>query len=329
MSFIVRTGESQTYKIANKKVSAVIFNASLLANAVNVPLVGTDFDPTQNSVNVWLKRESLPGGKSAVFTGTMADLIAGSWNSNWAKLHPKNSSSATIVQAHGAATIERQLFSYKLEFDNVYDLEGTDSLEITLNFNAGSLKGANLVNSSGCTIDIIDLHGDGFETASPQLIINVIKAGEQAVSYNLGNGIRRIMLMNYDKDDILASSAIVNTATLSSDEVSFQKTWDQLMGERDADFIIDASFNEAKRQSFVLYNGENGQLHNARLDLLLNSANVNASVNVLVVWKDEATKETILKAAIKQQGRNAKFLERHGIPTDGRAIKASSAYNNH
>lgn len=325
MSLIIKAGENRSYEIKNKRIRGVSLNVALVANAVNVAFLPSDFDAT----NVQVKVDLLRGGKTkSLFADNLLALIAASYMSNFALLHPKNSTIDNMVLVHDTAVTEKRILPFFCDFGSIVDLEGSDSCVVTVNFQQSAQVGVNLVGSTNSYIDIVELERHGFEKATPSIETSTIKAGESKLSFPLGNGIRRIVLLNYDKDDILASSAPSATIALTSDKVSYSATTEQRIQERQQDFFLASSEETLRRQSLVLYDGVNGNLNNCQVDFTLIPANVNVGKNVLVVWRNETSAGLILHGTAKEEATKAQRYASHGIGVGAKPQNLSNLNRN-
>lgn len=314
MSFIVKVGESRTYEVQNRKIRGFMLNAGLIANAVNVAFVPSDFDATKIFISVDLLRE---GVKRSLYSDNLGAVLACSFMSNFALLHPTNGGTVdNVVLVKAAAVVEKHVLPYFLDFGNVIDLENQDKISITVQFTGGALVGANIVGNATSYVDIVEIDQHGFEKFTPSIETNTIKAGESRVSFPLGDHVRRIVLLNYDKNTILAADAPTATINLSSDKVNFSKTNEQIMTERQNDFYLSAADEVSKRQSFVIYDGKTGNLNKCQLDMILNPANVNVGKNVLVVWRNTTSPGLLIHATEKEKKSISEKLNKMGIPTE-------------
>jgi len=298
-----------------------MLNAGLLANASAHAFVPSDFDATKVFVTVELVRQNV---KRTLYADNLAAVIACSFMSNFGLLHPLNGGTPdNIVLVQTTGVVEKHVLPYFLDFNSVIDLEGADVINITVQFTAGALSGTYLVGNTTSYIDIVEMEMHGFEKVTPSIETNTIKSGESRVSFALGDNIRRIVLLNYDKNTVLAADAPMSIVTLSSDKVNYSKTNEQVMGERQHDFYMAYAEETLRRQCLVLYDGITGLLNKCQVELLLNSANVNTGKNVLVVWRNSTNAGLILHGTIKEEAAKSAHLAKNGINIPTAATNAN------
>lgn len=313
MSYIVKVGENRTYEVRNKKVSKILFNTALVANAVNVDFLVSDFDPTKNMIIVNLYRE---GKKITLYSDTQQALIFSTFlRGNFALLHPKNGTLTNIVLAKGVAVVRKDVYPYVLDFGKVIDLQKNDYLEVNVQFNASSLVGANLVGGTSSYIDVIEQDDVGYEDATRMIETFTLRNAESRISQNLGSGVRAIYLLNYDKDSVLAADAPMATISLASDKFSYTKTQEQLMAERQL-ALPNTAENAYRRHCLLLYDGKNGNLNNCSLELITVAANCNVGQNVIIVLRESAPSGLVLNAHMLREADKAERAARHGMQSN-------------
>jgi hypothetical protein len=153
-----------------------------------------------------------------------------------------------------------------------------------------------------------------------------MKAGDNRFSQPLGDGIRAIAWLNYDKGDQLDASSPVNLVTIASDKINFSRTENEIMSEMYITRGLISAETVYRRHCFIIYDGELGNLNGVNLDMLLNGANITAGNNVLVVWRHTASKGLVAFAHMREEYDKMVRLGRHGLPQDPNILAYANAF---
>jgi hypothetical protein len=318
MSLIVKAGENRDYFISNKNIKGIKFNVVLEANAVNVAFHPSDWDASKVFVSIDLSRN---GRNIKLYSDNLGAMIANSYRTNYVLLAPTNSSVDNIVCAAGASAKQKQILNYMFGMpdwlNKGWALHGSDEIKVSVQFTQAAQTGTNLINSTTSYIDIVEDIDECIEHVTPILKTMTIKAGESKMNIQLGDGVMSCYLLNYDKNDILLASSPWTVISLTSEEITYVMTDEQMFGLRQTILQGCTSGEQAGRfHSHAIYEGFGDHIDKAVVELLLVPANVNAGKCVLVWWAFDYDGIQALKGAHQSQIQTARILDKHGINHD-------------
>ncbi|MFD2921331.1 hypothetical protein ACFS6H_16510 [Terrimonas rubra] len=302
---LVKVGESRQDTRTAGTYNSVTIAVNMIAAAANTALSVSDFKPEQLQVKVILKRN----GATEYLLNDNFRLL-GTFNALENGLNELINGEDLAIASAGIKA--NKLRFATLQFGTVRLNPGDElTCEVTPALN---MFGA-AVNSSESFVDFDFNPCVDYEAALFYTKAQVVTANTTSESFNLGNNVTKVMLLNFDKDNLYEQ--VVNTLAITSDKYDQQLTFNKLVTRRNLNFPnhrparygavppTQSVFRllDMYPQSFIIYNGENDHtdLSNARLDISFNGSNNNVSQNYVVYRYFKGTQEQMLKALQRQQ----------------------------
>jgi hypothetical protein len=327
---IVQVGETRKTTFKNSVITGLLCKIYVTAAATNTAIAYAAILAQNIFVRVTLKR----GGQSIpIFMDNLRLLNAVTNFTNIKGLLSMANSSGYTNLVNGAAVnlvapasgvAEVDLLPYVIKFmGGCISLAGTDALEVEVTFNASSLSSA--ISASGSYMDITETKNSlKYETACPELYNMAISANEQRISEPLGHGVTKILWMNFDQSNQTTAEQIIQSLNVSSKQHSFNKTYIDLMTEQ-MDYYNTPLQAYQRGQSIVIYDGP--ALDDVKIDLLLNSGNVNASENYLCVYRQSYNGNKAVAESARQSINTLTAAANHGVgaPSNVAAVALNTA----
>jgi hypothetical protein len=304
---IVKSGESRQDTLRSGTYDGITFIANIQAAAADTALAASDFKPGSVSVKTLLKRNNKT---HVVFQDTL--LLLGTFNSVLKGYHEFVNGIDKVYKASGVKAVK--LRPVTLKFGSPLRINPGDELFIEVTPAQSGTWGAN-ADAGASYIEFYANPCVGYEVGVPSTVAEVIQANASKQSFNPGNGITDIAILNFDKDKL--DSEVVSNLQLASDRLDLNLTFNQLLAHhlqqydnmpawrtgttlpttlagqdvfRGLDFIP---------QTYVLT--KNIELAQVRLDISFNSANVASSQNYIVYRQIVTDKKTIVESIERQQ----------------------------
>ncbi len=304
---IVKAGESRQDTLRSGTYDGITFIANIQAAAVNTALAASDFNPGSVSVKTILKRQNKT---HVIFQDTL--LLLGTFNT-LLKGYDQFVNGVQKVY-HGVSTKAIKLRPVTLKFGSPIRINSGEELFIEVTPAATGTFGA----GADSAVSYIEFYANacvGYEFGIPSTIAEVIQATTSKQSFNPGNGIVDLSILNFDKDTL--TNEVVSTLQLSSDRLDLSLSFNQLVAHHLQHYDKMAAWRTGTTvpttlagqdvfrgldfipQSFVITN--NTELAQVRLDVSFNSANVAASQNYIVYRQVQTDKKTIVEGINRQQ----------------------------
>lgn len=309
---LVQKGQNQSVEKSKGSFNALRIMAVLFANAANQKIQNSDFDPSQVNVKVVLTRDKQI---TEIYNGDLYTL--GIKNSLKKGLHEFING---VDVVHHAQNIEAQKLRFvDLRFDGCLNLLAGDSLKATVTLSKKDTFGTLVADDS--YIDFEFVEAIGYEMYLPSTKIISITEGQEKQSFDLGDNIKSIMLINFDKSNY--AEQVVDNLTLTSDRLDFDYNFNQLLAHHTLQFdntkpsrfgtSLPVSDNDPTiqeglpffPQTLILFDGKkhDQELDDCSLSIKFNLDNLNKSQNFLVV--------TSYTTSIEQLRRFGKKREKH------------------
>lgn len=286
---IIRVDETRSQQITNSTINGFYVNVLLVAKLVNTLIkktsygTGIDFDASQVRLTATLKRD---GKIYSLFSNNLG--IIGQFNAllsggkNW--LLGTDYVRPTADNAHKNV---RTLF---VSIGGHLNLKGTDQIDIECTIGRNTFQTSTLEETT-CYIDIKPAFSIGKEVGIHTLFSETIQAGTTSDTFNLGDNVTKIALMNFE--DSSETLQIISNISVASDRFDqsfslpdlitrnlimygkqpYNKGYDRATG------ATTDSYTPAYPQSFILLNDE--EIDQARIDLTFDGSKVNSSKNFL------------------------------------------------
>lgn len=304
---IVKAGESRQDTLRSGTYDGITFIANIQAAAVNTAIAASDYNPGAVSVKTLLKRKNKT---HVIFQDTL--LLLGTFNS-LLKGYDQFVNGIQKVY-HGAATKAIKLRPVTLKFGSPIRINSGDELFIEVTPAAAGTWGA----GADASVSYIEFYGNpcvGYEFGIPSTIAEVVQATTSKQSFNPGNGIVDLSILNFDKDT--HTNEVVSTFQLSSDRLDLSMSFNQLLAHHMQQYDEVAAWRTGTTlpttlagqdvfrgldfipQSFVIT--KSTELAQVRVDVSFNSANVAASQNYIVYRQIQTDRKTIIDGVNRQQ----------------------------
>lgn len=286
---IIRIDETRSQQVTNNTINGFYLNVLLVGKAVNTLIkrtgygTGIDFDASQVSLKATLKRD---GKIFNLFNNNLG--IIGQYNSLLSG--GKNWLLGTDYVRPTASTVHKNVRTLFVSIGGHLNLKGTDEIDIECTIGRNTFQASTLETSS-CYVDIKPAFSIGKEIGIYTLFSETIQAGTTSDTFNLGDNVTKIALMNFEDTD--ETQQIVSNISISSDRYdqsfslpdlitrnmtmygkqAYNKGYDRTTG------VVTDSYTPAYPQSFVLLNDE--EIDKTGVDLTFDGSKVNSSKNFL------------------------------------------------
>lgn len=318
----VKTGSDKPLKIQSTTIDGIQFSVNLFANAVNVPTISTDFSPEKISIRAVLKRA---GMSDVVMINTNMQILA--HVATMQRNRDKWLNGFDIISA-AAATKAVKMKAFKYTFGSPLNLKGEDLLTVTVTVpDSGAYSSAIDTNTS--YVEFKEVAAIGYETGVAVLETEAIEAATTSASFALGEDVNDIYILNFDKNSL--ENPVLNSVSLSSAFYDRSFSYRDLIcnhynllpeniDERRGTTIPMAAGGTAGQvfpwltpypQSFWLHKGmRHESIVHAKIELSMNSDNVNPSKNYVVYKKIITNIGTIVKAHEMAEKHKDEALQR-------------------
>lgn len=261
------------YKVRNKWIDG--FTMSVFLTSLGGGFVGTvQIDPTALQLIGTLKRN---GAETVMFNHTLRQLVILSHLTTNTYNFIKNGVQVLFTLS-SAAGIDTALMGLRFDFGGPICLIGDDEFTLRYQLNDGFFGGAAAgVNNALSFIELDETESTTVEYFIPITHAYVIEAGQNTLSFALGDNVQSIVFANYDKGSATTANQIINSLSLKSKQLSKEDDYLEILTKN---FSYYPTMAEAinRYQNFVIYQGHD-DLDGVTLNMNLNSANVTASNN--------------------------------------------------
>lgn len=292
---ILKSGETRQLVLRNKSVDGLTIKAVMEHTTNNTAFSGEILDLTKLIAKVVLKRR---GQSDQHIYGDIVKpwaMFSGYYNGGFAQIADN---SYSILRAEDTSVDALAFQTLSLKFGGVINLKGDDELYIELNSIAGMF--AATVDTATSHIEFNPVEAIGYEIGTPIIETTSISANESRIQEDLGDDVKLVAFINFDKTGVLEANTPISSVSLSSDRLSLTDNYYELLAKR-ADQFESKSEADVRDQCFMLVNASHSEVDEASLDLTLVSGNINTGKNYLVTQKLYVTPETVVKAARLEQ----------------------------
>jgi len=304
---IIRNRETQTENVRNQTVNGLSVKGFLITSSGTPTSANIDFE--QCVVKIVLNRN---GTQDIILQDDLKKLGLAS-NVDMLAQYAFSTTPITVGSDLGA------LICFSIPFGGHINLKNDDYLFVEVT-NLKDLFTSNAQSTSYIETKLIK--SVGYEEFIPQISSKVIQANESTRKYDLGDNVKRAVILNYDKTDF--TDNVVQNITISSDRYNENLTFPDLVLSKINRFgkqllpsasNSDISTGLQEDQSFVLMDFHQ-HFNGVELDIKFSPAQVVQGNNVIVYW----TYRTDAGILQKAQNLQAKHVQK--------AIDAIPAGNN-
>lgn len=312
-----KMGQPQQISLSSGTYDGFYLSAVMFAAASNVPFVGSDLVPANIQIKVLFKM------KKNTFTIMQNNLLVLGlyWTLDKGFQQFLNGTDILLGSSGVYANKLRHLF---IPFGGDIRVDGGELIiEITPSNGCFSSN----CNPSTSYVEFFERPSIGYMHGIPLTDATVINPNVTSQSYDAGNNVTRLAILNFDQDTLV--NEVVTNLSLASDKLSWTGTFNYLQ------YLSAVSYGRIKRlrfgsslpvlvsnfypegldfypQSYLIFNGSfDKYLMSCKLNAAFNSANVSSSNNYFVCTKF-STDNQIVSAArgrmIKHKNENIKQI---------------------
>lgn len=307
--------ERKEETLSNMKITGFSCNTRIVSADFVAYANNTDLDFTKTLLKLILKRDNqqfIIAQDDLKTLGLSSNLFTMARRSFYQD-HPWQISMVGFtVSVHGET-----MLSFDIDLGGVLDLHGSDELLVELSCGTGFMSTDVLLASS--YLELKPIKTLGFESYVPIIRSYSITAGERRKSWDLGNNVRSIHLLNYLYTSHITPA--ISSCTLSSKKFDETYTFYDLVASRlvnrlDQGDGSGATINAIDEfdQCFELIGGS--ELDGVNLDIQFNPANVTANDNILVVRSAYTDVKTLIEhdaKVISAQNEKIASLKQNGV----------------
>lgn len=325
MSKTLRGIGNATLNVQNKSVNGVRFATTLVAATAGTAITLTNYSLANVKVLVNVSR----GGKKHRIIETQLDVIARESSIRNAGWDVAIGNTSIDLRANGVGIIQRTLVPVELNFHSGIVLRGDDTLEIQIQ-TSGATYGAT-IDQNNSQIEFSEIQCDCEEYGLPKFDVRAINTGDNVHNVQMADNVKAVTLVNTAAAPLLQTeaAAVISTVNIASPDINASLSYYELLTQRNNDLQVVAGYvaNVSNRgQSFVIVEGND--LDDLNVTINLNSANVLAASNFVVVRYLETDPLTVELASVRQREKSAKKAARIGLPgAQAQASKLGSIKN--
>jgi hypothetical protein len=295
MSKTIKGVGNDTVKVKNHTVVGVLAAITLEHGTANTAVTNAMFDATKTIMKMSLIR----GGKSKILASDNLKILVmdssfqdGGWD-------VVNGTSNIELVAPAVGVFARRLLTYQFDLHAPVNLRDGDELKIEMTVNNGTYSA--VLNTANSQIEFSEIQGYGNEIGLPIVESYALNTGDSQHTVEPRDNVKQISLINLDKTDNLEASAVVSQKALNTTEISITRQYLEICTERTEEFTSMTLAN-LRLQSFILAKGED--LDKCSVDLQLNSGNVAAGKNYIVVRRLEITPDSLLHGRLRSEEKS-------------------------
>lgn len=306
----VRQYENKPYEIRNKKINGFCISTFMRSATANARPSNLDVDFTKSYLKVILHR----GGEQYVLIQDNLKVLGLATNLTQASVRAfyQDHTYVTSLNLMAAGVFGEGLLSFDIDLKGTLDLRGDDLLVCELNIQSGFFS-AN-VDANNAHLEFKERVSTGIERYVPKISSFIVQAGEMRRTFNIGNNVTSVILLNFDKS--ASWDPVIQNVVLASKQIDDTFSFRDLLTNKVNNLPI-MPFQPADPgnensyefdQSYTLL--ENEDLDQVSLDIQYNPQNVTGNKNFIVVHSYYTDMKTLVEAEVKeQQARQEKLVE--------------------
>jgi hypothetical protein len=288
------------------KFQGLSFVAYLKAAANNTDIDSSDIDLSKINISCELHGR---GEKLVLFSDSLLTLVAAT-----GYLKPQfeftgvagNDGSFEIV-AKDTSVKEECYIPYSITLPSVINVGPGQKIVYQVTINAPFSAD---IDTTASTFEVNPIEGIGEEIGVPVITSKAISQGDNRIVENLGNDIVNCLFLNVDKTTNLETARVVTSAALSSQLLTYNDTYKELLIKR-LDLFANYTDANKRKQSFMLYTGEPND--NFKVDVSLVASNVNTSKCFLVWTSYKYYAQEVRKSIQTLDQRQVNKMSRIGV----------------
>jgi len=307
MSKTIKGIGNDTVKVRARTVIGALFAITLQHGTANTAVANSMFDATKTITKISLVR----GGKPKIICSDNLKILAAESAFLDAGWDVVMGTSNVALEAPAVGVFARALLTYQINFHGPINLRDGDELRIEVTVNNGTYNA--VLDLSASQIEFSEIQAEGTEFGLPIIESYALNTGDSTHTIEPRDNVKQYALINLDKTDNLEASAVISQKANSTDEINITRQYLEMLAERSEEFTSLALAN-TRNQSFILIKGED--LDKASCELQLNSTNVNAGKNYVVVRKMEETAASIKVGAVRSELKQLEKFQKKGLPVN-------------
>jgi len=311
MSKTIKGTGNDTVKVKNRTVIGALFAITLEHGTANTAITNSMFDATKAILKITLVR----GGKSTILGTDNLKILAAESSFQDAGWDVVMGTSNVELVAPAVGVFARRLLTYQFDFHGPVNLRDGDELRIELTVNTGAYNA--VLSTSNSQIEFSEIQGEATEFGLPIVESYALNTGDSQHTVEPRDNVKQITLINLDKTDTLEASAVVSQKALTTDEIAITRQYLEILTERTEEFTS-LALASTRNQSFILAKGED--LDKCAVDLQLNSSNVAAGKNYIVVRRMIETKDSIIAGDFRREEKDLMKLQKKGVPVNSNRL---------
>lgn len=286
---------------------SLYIGAYLVHGTANTSIVAGDFDPSQVSVKLTVKRSN--GTEDKIFNNDSLHLL-GSFQT-LDKGYNEFKNGMTLV-TKDVAVKEQVLRFVRLEFGGHIRVNAGDIMTAEISVAKSGAFSANL-DTALSYVEFEICESIGYQYGVPETRFIAITAGSPSVKETVGDNVTRLAMLNFDQTGI--ETDVVTKLGLQSDKLDTSYTFNQLLALNVENIPAPslAKYSGVTRiigylpQCYLLHDAKktNTELSKCVLDASFNSANVTQGQNYIAVRRFYTSKDMIKNAEDRRAKHNA------------------------
>jgi hypothetical protein len=287
----INKGEKKRFDIVGQSIKAISFDSYMIANAVNKAPSGAKL----SSVDVTAILHQ-GGRETTLFSGSLLPLHM---ESNFTNNSFGTSYSYTDLVLKTASVKGERIYAASVNLGGVINLSGSDKISVEVRthsdvFSPGdSDEGASYMNVSA-------VEGIGLQYVTPTIKTVTIGSGEGNFRHTIGDNCTGLTLVHTGGDS--TTTPIYKSVRIYSDRYDLNDDYYNLVANRTRQM---PGLSQDRGNTFCILAQE---VDKARIELDLESDNVEASENYVVYRQYETGRKLVSRASAKKQKHTRKAI---------------------
>jgi hypothetical protein len=308
---IIKVGENKPFKMKSGSTRMLRMNVLLSAAVANTLLTDGDFDPSKVYIQLRKQVKNQPDEKIFGYQQLKVLLyVANFYNSTFDSSFSGKKWRTSIAPAVGVKGV--WLLQMDLPLPGPVNVGADETLVLDVNFTPGSCSVNVDTTATQMRVGFAPCL-EGYEFYQPAYEVYLLDSTKTEWSESLGDGISRIMFVNFDKAIDVADCPLMNVS-FQSDRLNMNIDAADLYADRDMLFPVPYGLYYGNLQSSVdIFNGNGNHVDKCVIDISLNTLNVTANNNFVVVERQITDPQKLQLAQAKKQMHGLQGLHKAGI----------------
>lgn len=307
--------ENRPLSVKNQTVKRLNFNVYATAATAGTAVTQPAIDPMKVYVKAVLNQPRLGVHEHIVLDGYLApyaladNILDSAWYYTYANA---TGYAALITVANAVGVKEVSVLPFAIDLPEGIVLKGSDELIITTRVENGAVAAS--ADSALTYVGVVVEEGICNPEGLPVILQKVLDVSQNDFEFAFGDNVKMMAIINLDKTSILDSANILTNVRMMSDRLNYDAQYEEMLTRR-LNMYPSANDPNERDQNFVLagpYYGDE-EIDDVRLKITVDSSNVTANKNFLVVKKVQDHSAVLGDALVRAQKHSLKRHNKKGF----------------